>query len=246
MNIYFIRHAESANNRLAESADFDTYVATRSFDPTITEIGEQQADALAQHLVEGRQPEFSRKDRPRRQGYGLTRLVCSPMQRTLQTAAPTARRLGLPLEVWTDIYEQGGLFEGDPRMEEGARAHSGLARSEIERRFPGSVLPKEVTERGWWDRGYEEMEEAEERAVVVGERLLALAEAQPQTQLGFVTHGTFLNLLLRALLGVPAEAPMYFFHANTGITRVEFADDGFRVLRYTNRTAHLPADLMTR
>lgn len=249
MNLFLIRHAESVNNRIAESSSYDGFVATRSHDPAITETGEAQAERLARHLAGAQQPEFTRKGHPRLVGYGITRIVCSPMLRTLQTATPVARALELPIEVWSDIHEQGGLFDGDPRAESNGgavRSYPGLARREMEAHFPVAPLPPEVTDRGWWRGGYEEPEESEARAARVAERLAALAQAEPERRLAFVSHGTFLNHLLKQLLSLPLDAPMYFFHANTGITRIEFASEGFRILRYCNRIAHLPPELMTR
>lgn len=246
MNLFCIRHAESVNNRIAENNEYTDFIAKRSFDPAITDTGEQQADALAAHVAASTHPEFIRKGHTLLLGYGITRIVCSPMLRTLQTAAPTAAALGLPLEVWPDIFEQGGLFEGDPAAQEGKAFFGGLTRADMLARFGPLVLPEDITEEGWWRGGYEDYPESEARAVVVAERLVDLAVTEPETRLAFVSHGTFLNQLLRTLLGIPGEAPMYFAHANTGITRVEFTGDGFRVLRYTNRIAHLSPELMTR
>lgn len=246
MNLFLIRHAESVNNRIAENTDYANFIATRAFDPEITDLGVKQARALAAHIASSNHPEFIRKGHAQPQGYGITRIVCSPMLRTLQTAAPTAAALGLPLEVWLDIHEQGGLFEGDPSAEGGVHSYPGLTRTQMAARFGELLLPEGVTEQGWWRGGYEDYPESEARALVVAERLAALAAVEPETCLAFVSHGTFLNQLLHTLLSVPTEAPMYFFHANTGITRLEFTGDGFRVLRYTNRMAHLPPELMTR
>jgi broad specificity phosphatase PhoE len=116
----------------------------------------------------------------------------------------------------------------------------------MQQQFPEAVLPDEITERGWWLRGYEEMEECEERAGVVAGRLRSMAATDPEMHLAIVTHGTFINQLLHQLVGVPSDSMMYFSHANTGITRIEFAVDGFHVLRYVNRVPHLDAGLMTR
>jgi len=251
MNLLLIRHGESTNNRIAESTDYDSFMAARTSDPALTERGTQQALALARHLAESTAVEFLRPSAVNRAGYGVTRLVVSPMVRTLLTAAPTAERLGLPLEIWPDIFEQGGLFEGNPQ-DETLRSYPGYTRAEFETLFPGVIVPPEVTERGWWRGGYEEMEECSERAAAVAARLKKMAAEEAEdlppvpTTLAMVTHGTFMNQLLHHLLGVPDQSSMYFFHANTGITRIEFAVDGFRVLRYVNRTQHLPAELLSR
>lgn len=250
MNLWIMRHAESANNRIAATTDYGTFVATRVADPPITPLGERQAEHLAEHLASSPLYEFGRGGAAHLPGYGITRLVCSPMLRTLQTAAPVARALGLPLEVWTDIHEHGGIFDGNPRLEPGAegamRSFPGMTRAQMQERFPGVVLPPSVTEEGWWRGGYEEYGECEERAGIVAEQIVALAAEQPELRLALVTHGTFMNDLLRALLGIPGEASMFFSHLNTGITRIEFAQDGFRVLRYQNRLTHLTPELLTR
>ena len=47
-----------------------------------------------------------------------TAIYISPMLRALRTAAPLAAALGLAPQVWTDIFEHGGLFTGDPRAGE--------------------------------------------------------------------------------------------------------------------------------
>ena len=249
MNLWIIRHAESANNYLAETAAYHTYVSTRVADPPITPRGEQQAACLAEHIAGSDLLEFTRGATHAR-GYGFTRLVCSPMLRTLQTAAPVGAALGLPLEVWTEIHEHGGIFVGDPRRAPGTEgamcSQPGMARAEIQLRFPGVQLPPAVTETGWWRGGYEEEAECVERAGLVAVRLVSLAEQEPDARLALVTHGTFANHLLRALLGVAEEAPMYFSHLNTGITRVEFAADQFRILRYLNRVQHLRPELISR
>ncbi|MGL4648408.1 MAG: histidine phosphatase family protein [Caldilineaceae bacterium] len=250
-NLLIIRHAESTNNTLAESKDYQTFVATRTHDPAITERGVAQAQQLAQHLASSSQREFSRSEPVYPQGYGITRLVASPMLRTLQTAAPVAAALDMPIEIWTDIFEQGGLFDGNP--EDGTlRSFPGLTRNELSARYPGILLPADVTDRGWWRGGYEEMDACSARAKIVAARVQHLAEQHQSkeagglTTLAMVSHGTFINQFLRHLFGLAEEATSYFFHANTGITRVEFAHDGFRVVRYINRTQHLPSDLISR
>ena len=74
-----IRHAQSAWNVVFGAARIDAGLP----DPGLTEEGLRQAQALACEL----------------EGQGLTRLISSPYRRTLETAAPIARRLGLPITV---------------------------------------------------------------------------------------------------------------------------------------------------
>ena len=61
----------------------------RSDDPHLSSAGEQAAEELAAHLSTG----------------NIQHIVCSPFFRCLQTAAPVARRLGLPIKVEYGICE---------------------------------------------------------------------------------------------------------------------------------------------
>jgi broad specificity phosphatase PhoE len=248
MNLLIIRHAESANNRIIATLGYDDYLGGRHHEPPLTDTGEAQAERLAEHLVTADQLEFSRKGKETKRGYGIDRLFCSPMLRTLQTAYPTAQALNLPLEIWRDTFEHGGLFEGDPFKENGAglKFFPGMGRSAMMERFPGVVVPEPITDEGWYAGGYEELAGCAARAVTVAEELTTLAAENPDLTIALVTHGTFINQLLHRVLGVGTDSPMYFFHANTGITRVEFGESGFRVLRYLNRLEHLPSNLWTR
>ncbi|MEZ4623030.1 MAG: histidine phosphatase family protein [Caldilineaceae bacterium] len=115
MKLFLIRHAQSANNLLAEQAQMDDYLARRSPEPTITELGFRQAQLTADHLAsfatavpgEGRGGDSH--------GYAFTKLFVSPMLRTLQTALPISKALNLQPEVWIDIHEHGGIFHGNPQ-----------------------------------------------------------------------------------------------------------------------------------
>jgi glucosyl-3-phosphoglycerate phosphatase len=59
-------------------------------DPRLTPLGHQQAEAAAEALA----------------GEGVTRIIVSPYSRALQTAAPLARRLGLPVLVNPTVRER--------------------------------------------------------------------------------------------------------------------------------------------
>jgi glucosyl-3-phosphoglycerate phosphatase len=59
-------------------------------DPPLTELGRQQAEAAAEALA----------------GERITRILCSPYTRALQTAAPLARRLGLPVTITPTVRER--------------------------------------------------------------------------------------------------------------------------------------------
>jgi broad specificity phosphatase PhoE len=59
-------------------------------DPKLTPLGHQQAEAAAEALA----------------GAGIRRIIASPYTRALQTAAPLARRLGLPVLVHPLVRER--------------------------------------------------------------------------------------------------------------------------------------------
>ena len=100
IHVQLIRHAESANNQVYRDArrlfrggtpsfdlaGWETYVDQhRSADPGLSDVGVEQAEKLAEYLVEDL---ASRASRP-------VRVVTSPMRQTLETIRPTLERLRL-------------------------------------------------------------------------------------------------------------------------------------------------------
>lgn len=59
-------------------------------DPKLTELGQRQAEIAAEALA----------------AEPIRRVLCSPYTRALQTAAPVAKRLGLPVSVTTSVRER--------------------------------------------------------------------------------------------------------------------------------------------
>ena len=93
MDIIFIRHAESTNNRTwAEKRDETLRVP----DPGLTELGRTQARALADWF-----PGFAPHP---------TQLFSSPFMRALETAAPLAENLGMDVAVRADLMERSRPF----------------------------------------------------------------------------------------------------------------------------------------
>ena len=238
MELFIIRHAQSANNALPDQR-------LRVVDPPLTEIGLRQAELVARHLARGIDHETAPiegqgTDAPA--GMGIEQLYCSAMLRALQTATAIGRSLNLKPRVWVDIHEEGGMWL-DHGPAEGVRGHTGLTRAEIAARFPDCELPEEITERGWWRFGQEERAPFLARAARVADRLRS--DALLDTRIALVTHGGFGAYLLRVLIGAPMDANVFFHHDNTGITRVRFRADGRVSVRYQNRIDHLPPDLVT-
>ncbi len=241
LRIYLIRHAQSANNALSDQT-------LRQADPGLTDLGNEQARLLAKHLANGDSRDLQvdirsgysvRSDGV---GFGITRLYTSAMYRALLTTAEIARITGLQPQVWCDLHEEGGVYldEGDERV-----GKPGLSRREIAKQFPSFHLPDSILEDGWWGaaRGYETREQAYERARRVAAELRKLAESDETVAL--VTHGTFIDRLIKALFDQPEIGRSYYLHYNAAITRIDFFASDRLLVRYLNRIDHLPHDLMS-
>ena len=162
------------------------------------------------------------------------------MRRSLQTAAPIGEAVGLQPEVWVDIHEIGGVFLDDHE----GRGLPGLKRAEMGEQFPTIRLSAEVTGEGWWNRQRETEEEWLERAARVAAELRERYAATDE-RIGLVTHGGFAAMLLYALFGHAKPGNVMLSHRNTGITRLDFYDDGAIYMQYFNRVEHLPSALLS-
>jgi 2,3-bisphosphoglycerate-dependent phosphoglycerate mutase/probable phosphoglycerate mutase len=166
------------------------------------------------------------------------------MHRSLLTAKPIAKALGLAPEVWIDIHEHGGIFL-DHGGHRGVIGYPGRTRSEIMAEFPDYVLSNDITEAGWWacERGMEDWPSCMGRAIKVATTLREWAASG--RNVAIITHGGFMNVLLKALTNQLPANHVYYHHFNTAITRVDFRSDGAINLRYVNRFDHLPPDLIS-
>ena len=239
MELYFIRHGESFNNAQDDST-------RRVCDPPLTVRGREQARLVAAHLRElgpANEDENPALDYQNRCGYGIGRIYCSAMLRTMETAAPIAEALEIRPEVWLDLHEQYGIWQdkGDGR---GPVGYPGLTRQEAESRFPDYDLPDGMTEEGWWNRPVETEDEWLARARRVADELRSRFEGSEE-RVALVSHGGFGNFLIHALLRDGAEEGVYYGHQNTAITRIDFSESGPVRVRYLNRVEHLPTDLVS-
>lgn len=241
MKLYIIRHAQSTNNALADQRD-------RVSDPDLTELGYQQRDVVAQFLASGTDPEYRIGSTEEEtvvgnpHGFQITHLYCSAMHRALLTAQPIGQALGLTPEVWIDIHEFGGIFL-DHHDGRGKVGYPGLTRSEILAEFPNYRLPDEVSEEGWWHKGFEERAVSGGRAIVVANQLRE--RAVRDECIAMVSHGGFIDSLLKALLNQLPSPYFYYHHYNTAITRIDFSADGTLHIRHINRFDHLSHDLLS-
>ena len=240
MRLLLIRHAQSVNNAVwAETGEG----ANRVSDPALTPLGEAQARALADTVADGRIP------RP-------DVLYSSLMIRAISTAAPLADALDLPIYAHPRLFEVGGIFDGHYAGPHGPGADatplSGSPAAVLRQLTPRLVLPPEVTEDGWFPGPVETLPKAWQRAKgIVAE--LTRRHTGPETTVAVVTHGWFLNHLIRAFVDWPPRAdgvvPVWIEHLNTGHTLMardadlgyDLADEHARIL-WLNRSDHLAPD----
>ena len=271
LELFVIRHGQSSNNALEDVSERvkDPHL-TNIGERQIEHIGPFLAEGL--HLVPGeRNALTSGPPASSVNTANLDELYCSPMWRCLQTVKPVAESLGMVPRVWVDIHEQGGIYL-DHGEERGVVGYPGATRGEIEEAFPGYVLPDAIDEDGWWRGGCEEVEKCHERAVGVAKSLLHRADAvyraddstqdhreRPADQVappadpagrrgvrvGLVSHGGFMDAMLKAFGRLPSGNGLAYSHNNTGITRIDLRGDGDVDVRYVNRVTHLPSELIT-
>jgi 2,3-bisphosphoglycerate-dependent phosphoglycerate mutase len=227
MRLYLIRHGQSTNNATNE--------VDRVADPPLSDLGKQQAEAVATYLQSGMKEV---QGSVTYHHFGITKLYCSPMLRTLQTCQPISQALGLKPEVWIEIHEHGGLYL-DYRDERGVVGFSGLTRADILKQFADYTLPETFGETGWWNpaSGEEAITGAQARAIKVAAALREQADSSEHIAL--VTHGTFMDCLLKAFFYQLPTERHYFSHNNTGITRLDFLDKKHVTIRYMNQIDHL-------
>ncbi len=243
MELYIIRHGQSTNNALQDQS-------ARTHDPALTPLGFQQADALASFLDNAPRrdpwtdPSTGYTVSNGSSGIRFTHLFCSPMRRALQTALPIARALEIQPQVWRAIHEHGGVYL---ETEGGIVGYPGLTRAEIEESFPGFILPEDITPEGWWNpaNGQESLEGAYARAIHVAAELRRMARSQPDARVALITHGTFIDGLIKALLSQLPTRAMFYLHYNTAVTRIDLHAEDRLLLHFVNRVDHLPADLIS-
>jgi broad specificity phosphatase PhoE len=213
LRVYFIRHGESQNNALAKSlgasdhGDGDSYYKMRSPDPALTDLGEKQANCVA-NLFGDSELRHGLCSLVHDTDLRVSAVYCSAMHRALQTATPIARGVGLPLTVWSSIFEVGGCFVLDPLGSGKNVGCPGLTLEAAQSKF-GPFKVKKSTDRsqltsdGWWSKtwGKETNEEAVQRACCILDDLRSLAaKCTTLTEVAFVSHKDILNILFEQLI----------------------------------------------
>ena len=242
MQFYFIRHAQSTNNHLWDQTQS---WAGRAEDPELTEMGWQQARALAAFIGGDQKRAVSFAQASQNvDGFHLTHIYASLMIRAITTGSLVARACNLRLVALEELHESGGIYAEDELTGE-RLARPGQNRPYYLENFPDCDLPECVTDEGWWNRPWESPEQRAPRARRVWQDLLARHGGR-EDRVAVVSHGAFYNHLLAAILELPEPegTNRWFDMNNCGITRIDAAADHLSV-RYMNRLDYLPPDLIS-
>mmetsp|Transcript_40512 Transcript_40512/g.94067 ORF Transcript_40512/g.94067 Transcript_40512/m.94067 type:complete len:337 (-) Transcript_40512:40-1050(-) len=229
----------------------------REPDPGLTGRGKSQAEAVAGLL---RKIRDDPKTEPRlRPGF----LYTSGFLRALETCHPIAESLELAPELHSDLHEEGGVFEGPRRgiRRESYPLHHGLNAEQMREVLPTLQVVDSIPEEGWWVGGQEPAPAANERAQRCAEWLWKLAEergseedrsSESRGAVVCVTHGLFMDRLLKALAGLdPHLGSVLFMSFNCAYWLVQLRlnhDDNtprIAVMAASNVVDHVPMSLRT-
>jgi probable phosphoglycerate mutase len=179
------------------------------FDPPLIELGVHQAHAAAEELV-------------RRDGADV--LVCSPLQRTRQTAAIISERLGMGEPLIVDGIAEADFGEWDS-----------LTFAEVKQRWPEELAA--------WLASTEVAPPGGESFAAVRHRVdQARAEllAQfPRRRILAVSHVTPIKVLVQQVLEAPASSAFRFELAPCSLTTLAWWADGISTVFGMGERGHL-------
>lgn len=239
MQIYLIRHAQSANNHLYNCTGSST---GRSDDPDLSPTGVQQAGILAATLGQALRANGHKQIDVRfKNDLKLTHLYTSPMIRAIKTALAISGSTGIAPAVWVDLHERGGIFLEDEKHHK--IGLPGKPRGYFEHHFPNLILPPDLREEGWWNRPFEQRADCKLRAERVLKDLLARHGAT-EDRVALVSHESFGNMLLSQVLKPSADTQLWFTVNNASITRIDVSGELVEMV-YFNRVDFLPPELVS-
>jgi broad specificity phosphatase PhoE len=186
MTLFLTRHAETVwhkENRYAGTSDID-----------LTPHGVEQAGRLAEWVSTRR----------------VDSIVCSPVRRARETAAPAAAATGIAIEVDDELREVGfGIAEGRTLAELDPDVVARFRADPVAAPFPGAEPPAVAAER-------------------CAGALRRIAGGHGDDAVLVVAHNTLLRLGLCVLLGLPVARYRQVFPRldNVAITEIALPPDG--------------------
>ncbi len=187
MRFVLIRHGQSTNNALAASAGDMT---ERHPDSELTPHGREEVRLLAAAVQAGVLP------------WRVDHLYCSLMVRAIQTAAPLADALDMPLTAHPELFEVWGPYQRDDRTGERV-SFPGSGRTALQSLCLRLVLPEQSRADGWWTGPVEtDLTVASARARRLVTELREMHD--PDATIALVSHGHFIQFLVLALLRIDA------------------------------------------
>ena len=186
--IYLIRHGEitqSSPRRFVGQSDLP-----------LTDHGRKQMRQVAEYLG----------------GKGVSRLLCSPLSRCVESAGIVGLALGLRPELVPDLREIGlGVWEG-------------LTVDEVRERFPGDYEARGRDLAGFRPAGGESFTDVERRAWAA-----FAAVSKSNSPQAIVAHGGVNRVLLCRILGMPLENLFRLGQDYACVNVVRTGRDGFCV-----------------
>ncbi|WP_431966234.1 histidine phosphatase family protein [Nocardia sp. bgisy134] len=193
MQLILVRHAQP----------FRMLNASGPADPELSEVGREQAERVPGALSHHR----------------ITRVLSSPQRRARETAAPTAAKLGLPVEIVDDLAEYDRDLPAYIPIEDAK-----LEFRDAYERIKAGYLPEQIDGPAFVHRVREAATE------------IAASTDPAETVVAFA-HGGVINVLLQEVLGLPR--PLTFPIDYCSVTRILFSRTGRRTAATVNENGHV-------
>lgn len=198
--LFIVRHGETDVNRAQK-------IQGRSIDASINETGRKQAEAVDRHLRQ----------------YPVRRVVVSSLRRTIETAEPLIKRIGIEPERHAELDEMNfGVLEGQefPKIRDQISViHEQWSNGNT------SYAP---------DKG-ESPEEVFRRASGKALEILSTADEE---HIAFILHGRLIRILLSEWLGLGLKNMHRIEHTNGAINHLRWDGQRFEA-DSLNYTGHL-------
>ncbi|MBF6244758.1 MULTISPECIES: histidine phosphatase family protein [Nocardia] len=198
MQLVLVRHAQPGR----------VLTTSGPADPELTELGVEQARRVPAVIAR-----FAGGE------HRIARVVSSPQRRARDTAAPTAEKLGLPVEVLDGLAEYDRDLPAYIPIEDAKRDF----RATYDRIKAGH-LPEQIDGPAFVAR-------------VLGTVSELVAAAEPADTVVAFAHGGVVNVLLQDILGL--ERPLTFPIDYCSITRILFSRSGNRTAATINENSHV-------